>query len=81
VSFLEIYISFLELKAGHKTPIREPLAINNTSLHADLTAGCFGHEWFLWRQGTPSQHPDAMRADVLGHGLFDIAGIPQHQKL
>jgi hypothetical protein len=80
MSFLEIYISFLEFKARRKTPIREPLAINDTSLHADLTVGCFGYQLFLWQQGTPGQHPDATRADVLGHGLFDIAWIPQHQK-
>jgi hypothetical protein len=81
ISFLEIYISFLELKADRKMPIREPLAINDTSLHADLTVGCGGYHLFLWLQGTPAQHPDAMRADVLGPSLFDIAWIAQHQKL
>jgi len=81
MSFLEIHISFLELKARRKTPIWEPLAINDTSLHADLTVGCGGYQLFLWLQGSPGQHPDATRADVLGHGLLDIAWIPQHQKL
>ena len=80
MSFLEIYISFLELKADRKMPIREPLAINDTSLHADLTVGCGGYHLFLWRQGTPGQHPNATRADILGHGLLAIAWIPRHQK-
>jgi hypothetical protein len=75
-----IYVSFLEFKARDKMPIWELPAINNTSLHADLTADCFGYQSFLWQQGTPDQHLDATRADVLGHGLLDIAWIPQHKK-